>query len=404
MCLTPKFDHTCSIASLSSPVSLDITQHKCDWNSLPSCDYVSDKPNELDRSSLQIMQQNIRGLVNKQDDLNKIMHDYDIDAALLCETWLNDFSTQRVHLNGYQLINKNRKDRKGGGVCILVKDCLKLRIIPPSGANMEHIIVEVKTHTGSVFLSSCYRPPNSNNLEFLKDYESLLSYLSSLAKKADSYIILGLDHNLDLIKSDTHKPTNEFLEMNYAHGLIPSINKPTRITNTSATLIDNIFISQGIESQSKSSIMIDDLSDHLPCILTCAGLKKAVTNNLMSKRKLTKKAIDQMRTDLEKVNWHKKLQPLNTEECFQTFHNDITSILDKHAPEKLVNTNTKRAHLPWITKGIKKSITNQKMLYKKSLESPCSINTLKYKEYRNSLNRIKRASKVLYHTNECDKN
>ena len=49
----------------------------------------------------------------------------------------------------------------------------------------------------------------------------------------------------------------------YASSFFPTITKPTRITDKSATLIDNIFINSPNEN-SKRGILISDLSDHLP--------------------------------------------------------------------------------------------------------------------------------------------
>ena len=75
--------------------------------------------------------------------------------------------------------------------------------------------------------------------------------------------ILGMDHNLDLLKCSTHSLTHEFVECNANYGLMPTINRPTRITKTSATLIDNIFVSENFLGKYYSSIIIDDLSDHV---------------------------------------------------------------------------------------------------------------------------------------------
>ena len=45
--------------------------------------------------------------------------------------------------------------------------------------------------------------------------------------------------------------------------MFPLINKPSRITNHSATLIDNIF-SNAFGISHNSGIVVNDLSDHLP--------------------------------------------------------------------------------------------------------------------------------------------
>ena len=49
------------------------------------------------------------------------------------------------------------------------------------------------------------------------------------------------DFNIDLLKSESCKPTQEFTDMMFAFGFYPLITKPTRISLNSATLIDNIF-------------------------------------------------------------------------------------------------------------------------------------------------------------------
>ena len=49
------------------------------------------------------------------------------------------------------------------------------------------------------------------------------------------------DYNLDLLKHDKHPLTENFLDVMYAHSFIPVINRPTRVTMNTFTLIDNIF-------------------------------------------------------------------------------------------------------------------------------------------------------------------
>ena len=46
--------------------------------------------------------------------------------------------------------------------------------------------------------------------------------------------------------------------------LYPSITRPTCITKSTATLIDNILMSKTLYSKHNSCILIKDTSDHLP--------------------------------------------------------------------------------------------------------------------------------------------
>ena len=59
-------------------------------------------------------------------------------------------------------------------------------------------------------------------------------------------MVIGLKHNLDFLKSEIHSPTQLFIEQILDLGLYPIVSHPTHITKSSATLIDNILISQNM--------------------------------------------------------------------------------------------------------------------------------------------------------------
>ena len=122
--------------------------------------------------------------------------------------------------------------------------------------------------------------PNTNPACFLTDYEKLLSKVNVEKNK----LIVGIDHNLDLLKHRTHAPTKKFVELFETFLQLPSITRPTRITKTSATLIDNIFVPTTWTLSFNSYLLVDDMSDHLPVIVVlrnveiCAKLIKNTRN------------------------------------------------------------------------------------------------------------------------------
>ena len=60
------------------------------------------------------------------------------------------------------------------------------------------------------------------------------------------------DFNIDLLKVGDHRPTHDYLELIFSYSSLPTIYKPTRITKTTATIIDNILTND--ENVIKSSI------------------------------------------------------------------------------------------------------------------------------------------------------
>ena len=93
-----------------------------------------------------------------------------------------------------------------------------------------------------------------------------------LNKEKNKEIILGMDHNMDLLKSNTHPETQEFIDTNSDNNILPCITRPTKITRSTATLIDNIIISQNLHKSFDSSILKSDISDHLPSIVNIQGI------------------------------------------------------------------------------------------------------------------------------------
>ena len=76
------------------------------------------------------------------------------------------------------------------------------------------------------------------------------------------------DFNLDLLNTDLHSATNEFINALFSHFLYPLISRPTRLTSYSATLIDNIF-TNNFSALCDNGLIINYLSDHLPIFTLC---------------------------------------------------------------------------------------------------------------------------------------
>lgn len=68
----------------------------------------------------------------------------------------------------------------------------------------------------------------------------------------------------------------------FSSSFYPLISKPTRITKTSATLIDNIFVND-ITQNFKCGLLFTDISDHLPEFQITNCTNKVNTDNKKKK-------------------------------------------------------------------------------------------------------------------------
>ena len=74
------------------------------------------------------------------------------------------------------------------------------------------------------------------------------------------------DFNIDLLKRPTHSSTSDFINCVFLHSFLSTINKPTRVTNLSAKLINNIITNVNLNN-AFSSIIYADISDNFPVFL-----------------------------------------------------------------------------------------------------------------------------------------
>ena len=218
------------------------TDDTCDYLDLDACMQLKDDPN-----SLTLIQLNVRGMIGKLTGLMHLINNSvgkaKIDALMLCKTWLNQTNYPRASIPGYKLIGYIRSGKLGGETRLLIHNslwCRQQKDIELNTDIFEHTVVELKTDTKNILLVSGYRPPNTNAPKFLKEYRDAVKLWK---KQKNNDLVIGLDHNMDFLKSDKHTQTQEFLEMNLDSDLKPTITRPTRLTTKTATLIDNVFLS-----------------------------------------------------------------------------------------------------------------------------------------------------------------
>ena len=127
----------------------------------------------------------------------------------------------------------------------------------------ETIWVEINNHKGKNFLCCClYRYPSSDMTSFT---DHMTSILQKTQKENKTLFIMG-DFNINLLNYQSHSETNDFINLMVSHYLLPHILHPTRVTDHSATIIDNIFTNNA-ESDTISGNILSQISDHFPQFL-----------------------------------------------------------------------------------------------------------------------------------------
>ena len=140
------------------------------------------------------------------------------------------------------------------------------------------------------------------------------------------------DFNIDILKHDSHSGTKHFVDTMYIMNLYPLINKPTRVTRKSATLIDHIFTNV-LNKQTSSCVLINNITDPFPVYTQCEyEVTRSNPQSYRYSRSPNSENINSFVTYLHSETWQNVTSADNVNEAYDTFLNVFLKKYDKHCP------------------------------------------------------------------------
>ena len=95
--------------------------------------------------------------------------------------------------------------------------------------------------------------------------------------KLACYFMEGV--NIDLLRFSVHLKTSGFLDAMYANGFILLINRPTRVTSQSATIIDHLYTNNlNVSNAVFKGILVIDITNHYPIFHMCCLFNSSCSN------------------------------------------------------------------------------------------------------------------------------
>jgi hypothetical protein len=381
---------------------------KCDY---ASEDYfISNMSNIASDSLFSIYHHNIRTLPKNFTDFSLFLTSlpHKLDVVGLTETWLTPANFDLYDIDGYKVISKVRDKGRGGGVSLYINDSLSFDLrtdlhIAPELA--ENIFIEIdKTSVScdkNIIVGLIYKPPNKN----IDDFNNELSVVLQKLSRENKIVYLLGDYNIDLLKVDLHKPSSNFLDILFSYNLLPLINKPTRITASSATLIDNILCNDfQTDQQNYQGIVYSDRSDHFPIYHFRRKPTQIQPKHSYILHRVTKQEnISSFKEHCANIDWDSIMSSSSTQDAYSTFHRTISDLYNTHFPIKKTKVGY-ATRKPWLTPGLKKSIRIKNKLYIRQLKSNNLDHIHYYKTYKNNLNRLLKKSERLYYQEKIENN
>jgi hypothetical protein len=185
----------------------------------------------------------------------------------------------------------------------------------------------------------------------------------------------------------------------YSFGFFPLINKPTRVTTSSATIIDNIFCNELIsDNQTLNGILVASISDHFPIFHLHSDIRPKANDNFILSRKVNNTNNQRFVDSLSSCSWEDILNNSDPNEAFSLFHDKITTIYNNCFPIRKVKIGYK-TKLIWLSEDLKQMIKMKNKLYFKFKKYPSVENEYVYKNYRNRLNKLLKNAEREYYNN-----
>ena len=371
-------------------------------NFLPSnsCKYYSDENLKEFRSTIadnfSLLHVNVRSMAKNGQNLSNYLtvSESKFSVIALTETWLTASNASLHDLPNYSHVCLLRNDRRGGGVSIhLIKSLTynERSDLTVMSDNCEILFVEIKMGSANYLIGAIYRPPSANATDFLEELTSTLSKLNSV--QCTCYIC-G-DFNLDLTSVNQSPVVQSFMDLLHSFSFLPLIDKPTRVTSQTASLIDNI-LSNALLVSHTAGILVADISDHYPVFCVSETPNPINGTEIIRYRAFTENNKQSFRQAIFDADWHSILNEPHAQQAYTSFAQILGDAFDSCFPIK-ERPRTRTDSNPWLTRGIKKSIRQKNKLYCRFRNRPNSHNELIYKRYRYTLDKlIARAKRTYY--------
>ena len=319
------------------------------------------------------------------------------DVIGLCETRLSGDIQQLYSIPGYNGVFNNNSTRCGG-VAIYIKSGIKFEVqdqFSHSYNHFESLCLDVCINSKKVTLCMVYRRPGSDYESFLADYDLFIN--SHIGKKC---LVFG-DFNLDLLKYRNSSHVQRFVNTNFENNFFSLINRPTRVSSHSATVIDHIWCNFVEEPNFRSGIILTDISDHFATLAKICSLKMGPS----SPKVLTLRDW----TNLDNGNFYNIFSSNISQDIYSNSDFDVDEALDDlvgiirttldSACPLIQKRIKKRTHKPWITPEIISLTRKKNSLHKKYVRKPITYGD-QFRACRNSLNNMIKMQKKRYFNNK----
>jgi len=353
----------------------------------------SARPKVTSCYSIKIEHINAQSLLGHFEEIEMMITERNIDILCISETWLHkEMSSNFINIQNF---NVYRCDAgRGGGVCIYVRDTFKSNEIFTTAANntaVEDIWVTVQSNMfPSFIIGTVYRHPHATTESF--DY--LEDVFREMSVKRKPFFILG-DLNDDL-----NKPNAKLAGIIRKNKLKQLINKPTRITEHTSSVLD-VIISNRSDLITYSDVIPCQIADHELLTMTIDIKRPKRQPIIKTSRDLTNYDPQSLCQNIS-ASQSTLLEILTTDDVNRQVNilsNVLKNSIDATAPLK--TKIVRRPPAPWINEDIKRAIHDRNNTHKflKTNRTDIALHS-EYKQKKRNVKTLIHSAKTMYFQNK----
>ena len=193
-------------------------------------------------------------------------------------------------------------------------------------------------------IGTIYRPPAGSIENFFESIGNILSRTDSNVSR----IVIGGDMNIDLKNNSNSAVT--FLNTMLSSSLIPTINKASRETSVTSTLIDNIFPTTD-EHIKMSGLFLTDISDHYP-IFVISDIPKIIEEAPSIPRyNINRYTMAVFKQNIKRIKWEEVTKDNDAQKAFSNFHRHLVAEINNSFPLKQ-KSNRYSSKIPWMSQKL----------------------------------------------------
>ena len=215
-----------------------------------------------------------------------------------------------------------------------------------------------------------YRSPSDD----LKAYQKFRFQPTECLEKLDSKrkCFLFGHFNYDLAESVENTHVRDVTEVMLDHNFYSLINKPTLITSTGATVLDQIW-TNSYPDHIKSGIILHSISDHLLLFMSAANSKVIFSSSLT--RNFNDMNIRNFDLELENIDVNPVLTETKTDESYKILVERYQQVFNKSLPLTQLNSSSKNN---WFDKDLQQLLSVKEKMFKKFCVKKTFISKVNY--------------------------